>query len=81
MLLMGGLNMNIHRKNETVKLLPGQKVVADTVSVPLSKDEIELLIEGLCDMSITNKRAICLYQKLAKKLEALEGARGEDEVL
>lgn len=54
------------------KLLDGQKVVADTVSVPLSKDEIELLIEGLCDMSITDKRALNMYQKLAKKLETLE---------
>jgi hypothetical protein len=56
----------------TEKLLDGQKVVADTVSVPLSKEEIELLIEGLCDMSITDKRALNMYQKLAKKLEALE---------
>lgn len=73
--------MNTRRKNETVKLLDGQKLIADTVSVPLSKDEIELLIEGLCDMSITNKQALNMYQKLAKKLEALEEARGEDEVL
>lgn len=65
----------------TEKLLPGQKVVADTVSVPLSKNEIELLIEGLCDMSITDKRALKMYQKLAKKLEALEGDGGKDEVL
>ena len=59
----------------TEKTLDGQKVVADTVSVPLSKDEIELLIEGLCDMSITNKQALNMYQKLAGKLEALEAAR------
>lgn len=65
----------------TEKLLPGQKIVADTVSVPLSKDEIELLIEGLCDMSITDKRALNMYQKPAKKLEALEGDGGKDEVL
>ena len=64
--------MNIHRKNETEKLLDGQKVIADTVSVPLSKDEIKLLIEGLSDMSITDKRALNVYQKLAKKLETLE---------
>lgn len=62
----------------TEKLLPGQKLVYQAISVPLSKDEIELLIEGLCNMSITNRRAICLYQKLAKKLEALERARGND---
>lgn len=70
--------MNTRRKNETEKLLGGQKLVYQAISVPLSKDEIELLIEGLCDMSITNRRAICLYQKLAKKLEALEGAREND---
>lgn len=28
-------------------------------------------------MSITNKRALMMYQKLAKKLEALEKARDE----
>lgn len=72
MLLMDGLNMNTRRKNEVEKLSDGQKVVADTVSVPLSKDEIELLIDGLCDMSITDKRALNTYQKLAKKLETLE---------
>lgn len=69
--------MNTNTKNETEKLLDGQKLIADTISVALSKEEIELLIEGLCDMSITNKRAISVYQKLAGKLEALEGAREE----
>ena len=62
-------------KNEAEKLLDGQKLIADTISVALSKEEIELLIEELCDMSITNKRALNMYQKLAGKLEALEGAR------
>ena len=61
----------------TEKLLDGQKIIADTISVALSKEEIELLIEGLCDMSITDKRALNMYQKLAGKLEALEGAREE----
>ena len=74
---MGRLNMNTSRRRiETEKTLPGQKVVADTVdtvSVPLSKDEIELLIAELCVMSITDKRALNMYQKLTKKLEALEG--------
>ena len=65
----------------TEKTLPGQKIVADTVSVPLSKDEIELLIEGLCDRSITDKRALNMCQKLVKKLETLEGDGGKDEVL
>lgn len=65
----------------TEKLLDGQKIIADTVSVSLSKDEIKLLIEGLSDMSITNKRALNVYQKLAKKLNALEGDGGKDEVL
>ena len=61
----------------TEKTLDGQKIIADTISVALSKEEIELLIEGLCDMSITDKRALNMYQKLAKKLNALEGAREE----
>lgn len=65
----------------TEKTLDGQKIVADTVSVPLSKDEIELLIEGLCDMSITDKRALNMYQKLAKKLEALENNNGAEKGL
>ena len=65
----------------TKKTLDGQKIIADTISVALSKEEIELLIEGLCDMSITDKRALNMYQKLAKKLNALEGARGKHEVL
>ena len=56
----------------TEKTLDGQKLIADTISVALSKEEIELLIEGLCDMSITDKRALNMYQKLAGKLEALE---------
>lgn len=59
--------MSAHTTNETEKLLDGQKVVADAVSVLLSKDEIELLIDGLCDMSITDRRALNMYQKLAKK--------------
>ena len=58
--------------DEAEKLLDGQKIIADTISVALSKEEIELLIEGLCDMSITDKRALNMYQKLAGKLEALE---------
>ena len=40
--------------------------------MPLSKDELELLIEELCDMSITDKRGLMKYQKLVKKLETLE---------
>lgn len=63
----------------TEKTLDGQKIIADTISVALSKEEIELLIEGLCDMSITDKRALNMYQKLAGKLEALEGARGKED--
>lgn len=60
----------------TEKLLDGQKVVADTVSVPLSKEEIEFLIHQVCCMLPTDnqalKRGFELYQKLAKKLETLE---------
>lgn len=63
----------------TEKTLPGQKVVADTVSVSLSKDEIEFLIHQVCCILPTDnqalKRGFELYQKLTEKLEALEGAR------
>ena len=54
------------------KLLENQKIIADTISVPLSKQELELLIYKLSDMPITNKQAIDIYQKLTKKLETLE---------
>ena len=38
----------------------------------LSKKELELLIDKLSDMPITNKQAIDIYQKLTEKLETLE---------
>ena len=60
--------MNMHRKNEAEKLLDGQKIVADTVSVPLSKEEIEFLIHQVCYISPTDK-------------QALEGDGRKDEVL
>lgn len=67
------------------KLLDGQKVVADTVSVSLSKEEIEFLIHQVCCILPTDnqalKRGFELYQKLTEKLEALEGDGGKDEVL
>lgn len=56
----------------TEKLLENQKIIADTISVPLSKKELELLIYKLSDMPITNKQAIDIYQKLTQKLETLE---------
>ena len=56
----------------TVKTLENQKIIADTISVPLSKKELELLIDKLSDMPLTNKQALNMYQKLAKKLETLE---------
>ena len=52
----------------TIKLLENQKIIADTISVPLSKKELELLIYKLSDMPITNKQALDIYQKLTKKL-------------
>ena len=55
-----------------IKTLENQKVVADTVSVPLSKEDLELLIDSLSDVSITNKQAISIFQKLNKGLETLE---------
>ena len=56
----------------TIKLLENQKIIADTISVPLSKKELELLIYKLSDMPITNKQVLNIYQKLTQKLETLE---------
>ena len=53
-------------------MLDDQKVTADTVAVPLSKEDLELLIDKLCDGSISDKRTLILYQKLTGKLETLE---------
>lgn len=61
--------MNLDTK---IKTLENQKVVADTISVPLSKEDLELLIDSLSDVSITNKQAISIFQKLNKGLETLE---------
>lgn len=55
-----------------IKTLDNQKIVADTVSVPLSKEDLKLLIDSLSDASITNKQAISIFQKLNKELEKLE---------
>lgn len=54
------------------KLLENQKIIADTISVSLSKKDLELLIDKLSDMPITNKQALNIYQKLTEKLETLE---------
>lgn len=53
-------------------MLEGQKIIADTVAVPLSKEDLELRIDKLCDGSISDKRTLSLYQKLTRKLETLE---------
>ena len=58
--------------NFRIKTLENQKIIADTISVSLSKKELELLIDKLSDMPLTNKQALNMYQKLAKKLETLE---------
>lgn len=60
-----------------IKTLENQKVGADTVSVPLSKEDLELLIDSLSDVSITNKQAISIFQKLNKGLETLENSNDE----
>lgn len=52
--------------------LENQKFIADTISVSLSKKEIELLIDKLSDTPISNKHALKIYQKLTEKLETLE---------
>ena len=56
----------------TIKLLENQKIIADTISVSLTKKDLELLIDKLSDMPITNKQALEIYQKLTQKLETLE---------
>ena len=56
----------------TEKLLENQKIIADTISVSLSKNELELLIDKLSDMPIINKQALYIFQKLTEKLETLE---------
>jgi hypothetical protein len=38
-------------------LLENQKINADTITVSLSKKELELLIDTVSDMPITNKQA------------------------
>lgn len=53
-------------------LLENQKINADTITVSLSKKELELLIDTVSDMPITNKLASNIYQKLTEKLETLE---------
>ena len=58
--------------NFRIKTLENQKINADTISVSLSKKELELLIDTVSDMSITNKQANSIYQKLTEKLETLK---------
>ena len=58
--------------NFRIKTIENQKINADTISVSLSKKELELLIDKLSVMPITNKQAINIYQKLTEKLETLE---------
>ena len=53
-------------------LLENQKIIADTITVSLTKKELELLIDTVSDMPITNKQANSIYQKLTEKLETLE---------
>ena len=60
-----------------IKTLENQKIVPDTVTVPLSKEDLELLIDELSNVSITNKQAISVFQKLNKGLEKLENSNGD----
>lgn len=55
-----------------IKTLENQNFNADTITVSLSKKELELLIDTVSDMPITNKQANSIYQKLTEKLETLE---------
>lgn len=54
------------------KLLDNQKIAADAIAVPLTKEELELLIDHLGNAPLTDKQAINTYQKLTEKLETLE---------
>lgn len=54
------------------KLLENQKFNADTISVSLSKKELELLIDKLSDTPISNKHALKIFLKLTEKLETLD---------
>lgn len=58
--------------NFRIETLENQKIIADTISVSLSKNELELLIDKLSDTPISNKHALKIYQKLTEKLETLE---------
>ena len=58
--------------NFRIKTLENQKIIADTITVSLSKKELELLIDTVSDMPITNKQANSIYQKLTEKLETLD---------
>ena len=56
----------------TDKTLENQKINADTISVSLSKKELELIINKLSDIPLINKNALKLYQKLIEKFETME---------
>ena len=58
--------------NFRIKTIENQKFNADTITVSLSKNELELLIDTVSDMPITNKQANSIYQKLTEKLETLD---------
>lgn len=58
--------------NFRIETSENQKIIADTISVSLSKKELELLIDKLSDMPIINKQALYIFQKLTEKLETLE---------
>ena len=58
--------------NFRIKTIENQKFNADTITVSLSKKELELLIDTVSDMPITNKQATSIYQKLTDKLETLD---------
>ena len=61
--------------NFRIKTIENQKFNADTITVSLSKKELELLIDTVSDMPITNKQATSIYQKLTEKLENLENKK------
>lgn len=58
--------------NFRIETSENQKIIADTISVSLSKNELELLIDKLSDTPISNKHALKIFLKLTEKLETLD---------
>ena len=58
----------------TIHTLPNQKILADTVAVPLKKEEILMILECISKIPEMDKKIHELSQKLNNKLKTLETA-------